>query len=220
MAPPVEPPRRARLGTVAVILAVTLAGCRGGGSSADRERVEAVSMRAEDLTPEWRPSPPDTSVETEGDASRFAQCLGRPEPKTVRTATVASPRFEVADRSRASSTVQTVKKADIADDDFAALEGNRAVGCLRQRLQAQLDRESTPGNAPQRIVVQRRPGPDVGGRTSAFRAVVTYPSGDAFLDVVNVQKDELELTATFFNRSGPLPDDFERSVVARMVARA
>jgi hypothetical protein len=220
VAPPVEPLRRARLGAVALILAVALSACRGGDSSADRERVEAASMRAEDLTPEWRPSPPDTSVEAEGDASRFAQCLGRPEPKTVRTATMASPRFEVPDRSRASSTAQTVKKASIANEDFAALEGNRAVGCLRQRLQAELDRQSTPGNAPQRIVVQRRPPLSVEARTAVFRAVVTYPSGDAFLDVVNVQKDELELTATFFNRSSPLPDDFQRSVVARIVARA
>ncbi|HEV3400191.1 MAG TPA: hypothetical protein VG078_00065, partial [Acidimicrobiales bacterium] len=144
MAPPVEPLRRARLGTAAVALAaILLGGCTGDDASADRERVEAVTMRAEDLTPEWRPSPPDTSMESEGDASRFAQCLGRPEPKTVRTATLASPRFEVADRSRASSTVQTVKSADIAEDDFAALEGSRATGCLRQRLQAVFDREST-----------------------------------------------------------------------------
>jgi hypothetical protein len=176
-------------------------------------------MRAEDLTPEWRAGAPDTSFESEGDASRFAQCLGRPEPKTVRTATIASPRFELGD-SRASSTVQTVEKVSIATDDFAALEGNRAVGCLRQRLQAQLDRQATPGNAPQRIVVQRLPGLDVGQRTAAFRAVVTYPSGDAYLDVVNVQKDKLELSATFFNRSAPFPADFERSVVAKMLSRA
>lgn len=204
--------------TVAAALAVALLGC-SDDSAADRKRVEAVSMRAEDLAPEWRPTPPDTSVETEGDASRFAQCLGRPEPKTVRTATVASPRFEVGDQSRASSLVQTVKEASVATADFAALDGNRAVGCLRQRLQAQLDRQSTPGNAPRRIVVQRLPGLDVGARVAAFRAVVTYPGGDAFLDVVNVQKGDLELSATFFNRSSPLPADFERSVVARMLAR-
>jgi hypothetical protein len=221
VAPPVEPLRRARLGTAAVAFAAILVGgCTGDGASADRERVEAVTMRAEDLTPEWRPSPPDTSMESEGDASRFAQCLGRPEPKTVRTATLASPRFEVTDRSRASSTVQTVKSADIAEDDFAALDGSRATGCLRQRLQAVLDRESTPGNAPQRIVVERLPGIDVGARAAAFRAVVTYPSGEAYLDVVNVQKDELEVTATFFNRENPLPADFERTVVTRMLARA
>jgi hypothetical protein len=97
----------------------------------------------------------------------------------------------VADRSRASSTVQTVKSADIAEDDFAALDGNRATGCLRQRLQAVFDRESTPGNAPQRIVVERLPGIDVDARPAGFRAVVTTPSGDAYLDVVNVQKEEL-----------------------------
>ncbi len=220
MAPPVEPLRRTRLGTAVVALAAILAGCTGDDSSDDRERVEAVTMRAEDLTPEWRPSPPDTSVESEGDASRFAQCLGRPEPKTLRTATLNSPRFEVADRSRASSTVQTVKSADVAEDDFAALGGNRATGCLRQRLQAVFDRESTPGNAPQRIAVERLPGIDIGARTAAFRAVVTYPSGDAYLDVVNVQKDELEVSATFFNRGAPFPADFERTVVNRMLARA
>jgi hypothetical protein len=220
--PPVEPPCRARPGPVVVLLALVLAaaGCTGGDSSADRERVQAATMRAEDLTPEWRAGPPDTSFESEGDASRFAQCLGRPEPKTVRTATMASPTFQLGDASRASSTVQTVKRVSIATDDFAALEGNRAVGCLRQRLQAQLDRQSTPGNAPQRIVVQRLPGIDVGQRTAAFRAVVTYPSGDAYLDVVNVQDDKLELSATFFNRSTPFPADFERSVVAKMLARA
>ncbi|HEX2274939.1 MAG TPA: hypothetical protein VHG90_13785 [Acidimicrobiales bacterium] len=219
MAPPVDPSRRARRGTLAVVLAATLLGCTGDGAAADRERVEAATMRAEDLTPEWRASPPDTSVESEGDASRFAQCLGRPEPKTVRTATMASPRFELGDGSRASSTAQTVKEVAIATDDFAALDGNRAPGCLRQRLQAELDRQSTPGNAPQRIVVQRLTGLDVGPRTAAFRAVITYPSGDAYLDVVNVQKDKLELQATFFNRVSPFPPDFERSVVAKMLAR-
>jgi hypothetical protein len=35
-----------------------------------------------------------------------------------------------------------------------------------------------------------------------------------------VQKDKLELTATFFNRGSPFPPEFERSVVAKMLARA
>ena len=180
-------------------------------------------MRVDDLPPEWRPSPPDppdASVETEGDNSRFAQCVGRPEPKVVRTATMASPRFRIDDRSRASSAVQTVKTVTIANDDFAALEGNRAVGCLRQRLQAQLDRESTPGNAPERFTVERLPGLAVGDRTVAFRAVVSYRGSTAYLDVVNVQKDKVEVAATFFNRDSPFPAEFEQSVVAKMVDRA
>ena len=220
MAPPVDPTRRFRLVTLALAFALALSGCTGDGSSADEERVAAVNMRAEDLPPEWQPSPPDTSFQSEGDASRFAQCVGRPEPKVVRTATAASPRFHIDDRSRASATVQTVRTVAVADEDFAALEGNRAVGCLRQRLQAQLDRESTPGNAPQRIVVERLPALEVGERTAAFRAVVTYPSGPAYLDVVNVKQDKLEVSATFFNRATPFPADFERSVVAKMLARA
>ncbi len=220
MAPPVDPTRRSRLAILALVVALALSGCSGDDASADEERVAAVNMRAEDLPPEWRPSPPDTSFESEGDASRFAQCVGRPEPKVVRTATVASPRFHLDDRSWASATTQTVRTPAIAADDFAALAGNRAVGCLRQRLQAQLDRESTPGNAPERIVVERLPALDLGDRTAAFRAVVTYPSGPAYLDVINVQKDKLEVSATFFNRSVPFPPDFERDVVARMLARA
>ena len=203
-------------------IALVVAGCTGGGA-ADEARVEAVSMRVEDLPPEWRPSPPgppDTSVETEGDNSRFAQCVGRPEPKTVRTATVASPRYRIEDRSWASSAVQTVKTVAIANDDFAALEGNRAVGCLRQRLQAQLDRESTPGNAPERFTVERLPGIAVGDRTVAFRAVIHYRGSTAYLDVINVQKDKVELSASFFNRGEPFPAEFERSVLAKMVDRA
>lgn len=206
---------------MALALALMGGACMGkSGAEKDEARVKAATMRLDDLAPGWVPAPPDTSTEKEGDRSRFAQCVGRPEPKTVRTAMVASPQFHVEERSRASSDIQTVRTAAIAADDFAALEGTRAVGCLRQRLGAQLDRESTAGNAPQRFAVERLPGLNLGDRTVAFRAVITYRTHTEYLDLVNVRKDRLEIAASFLNRDAPLPAELELSVLAKMLERA
>ena len=206
---------------VAGVVAVALLGA-ACTSDADRGKaeVEAATLRIEDLPPGWVASPPDTAVENEGDASRFAQCVGRPEPKTVRTATEVSPQFHVEERSRASSTVQTVRNLDIVRDDFAALDGDRAVGCLRQRLRAQLDRQSTPGSAPRDVTVARLPGLAAGEGTVSFRATITYPTSTAYLDLVNVRMGKLEMSVAFFNQGEPFSADVERSVLTRMVDRA
>jgi hypothetical protein len=226
--------RGGRLLTGAAALALLVGACSGGGgggkaggpehSKADQAKVDAISLRMSDLPPEWASSPPTDPVAEEGDDSRYAECVGRPDPKTVRTATVASPQFHVDERLRAASTVRALPTAVTAKEDFDAQEGARGLPCMRQRVQGQIDRQSRGGSAPASFTVERLPGLSFGDRTVGFRATLVYPPGQGVakghLDFVNVLRDRIEISATFFSAPDPFPPDLERDVVAKMVARA
>lgn len=227
---------RARGLVAALALAVAAVACTGGGSASkdktgtfpstaktsasDDALVKKVVLRIEDLPPEWAALPPADPVGQEGDNSRYAECVGRPDPKTIRTATVDSQQFHVEERMRAVVTVETMPDVATATDDFAAQEGDRGLPCLRQRYQNQIDRQTDAGK-PRSFTIERLPPPTYGDKTLAFRLVLTY-AGDApngFLDVVNVRKGRFELSFAFLNAQQPFPADLERDAVTKVVAR-
>ncbi|MFN2608822.1 MAG: hypothetical protein ABR511_13190 [Acidimicrobiales bacterium] len=227
------------MAAVVVASAAVVAGaaCRGGGgstggaagthrSAGDQAKVAAVNLKLADLPPEWASSPPADPVGEEGDTSRYAECVGRPDPKTVRTATADSPQFHVEERMRAASTVQAMPTAAAANGDFTAGQGDRGLPCTRQRVQNLLDRQSSAGTAPSSFTIDRMAGASYGDQTVAYRVVFSYPTvrGAAahkgYLDLVNVRKGRLELSFAFLNDSQPFPADLERNAVRTVVGRA
>jgi len=190
-------------------------------SASDDAVVKRVVLRLDDLPPEWAASPPADPVGQEGDNSRYAECVGRPDPKTIRTATVDSPQFHVEERSRAVATVESMPDDRTAIDDFAAQAGPRGLPCLRERYRNQIDRQ-IDANKPESFTIDPLPTPTYGDTTQAFRIVLTYPGSlpKGHLDVVNVRKGRLEISFALLNAQQPFPADLERDVITKVVARA
>lgn len=199
-------------------------GACGGGGAAARSKARAANLQATDFPPGWTSAPRPDPVADEGDASRFSECLGRPDAKQVRSATAASPNFILDDSSQAHSSAQVMRSTKTVSGDMAALAGDRAPGCLRQRLGTDLQRDPSSAKKVLTIGVQRRPGPGVGSAGTAFRATVSEKAGkDSTVRVVEVaivSKGNVEIWTTFANRADPFSADLERTLLTRVVGRA
>ncbi len=186
--------------------------------------MKEATVERPDLPAEWAQSPAPDVVGTAGDDSRYGECLGRPDPKTVRTATKASDVFRLGDGMIVSSTARTLPKETDARADFVALRGDRGPLCLRQRLKNELDRRRPPGGVPSNVTVERLPGLEFGDETVAFRATLDYPAVDGspkmtYVDVVNVRKGTLELALTLSSTQQPFPSDLQRGLLTKVVGR-
>jgi len=222
--------RSSRRSLVAVAVAAVAAtgllfGACSSGNGAAKVAVKKATIELTDLPPGWSPSPAPDSVGTEGDDSRYGECLGRPDPKTVRTASQVSDEFRHGDGMRITSRTQTMRNVAAAKADLAAQRGDRGPLCLRQRLRNQVDRSAVGGDAPESVTVDRLPGLDIGDETVAFRATLNYPAGDAgpmttYVDFVTARKGKLEVAMTFSSAQQPFPTDLERDVLNRVVGRS
>ncbi len=217
---------RNRQAAVAALAAVglLLGACSGGGDSAAKTAARKATVERTDLPPDWTQGPAPDLVGSEGDDSRFAMCVGRPDPKTVRKADVQSDEFRSGDTLQVTSTVRAMPDDASARADLAALRGDRAGPCLRVRLTGAIDRQSAGGKAPASVTVDRLPGLDVGDEAVAFRAKLTTPAGDGdpkttYVDVVQVRKGKLEIALTLTSAGQPFPADLQRDLLNRIGAR-
>jgi len=215
--------RRIAVATFAVV-GLLLGACSSGDNSAAKAAAKKATVAPADLPPEWTQGPAPDPVGSEGDDSRFAACVGRPDPKTVRKADSRSAEFRLGDTLQITSTVQAMPDEAAARADLAAQRGNRGVPCLRLRLTNALDRNSAAGKAPASVTVEGLPGLDVGDEAVAFRAKLTYPAGDGdpkttYVDIVEVRKGKLEVALTLTSAGQPFPADLERDLLTRIVSR-
>lgn len=207
----------------AALLALALGACSSGDGS--EKLVKEVNLTQADLGPEWTEAPRPDTVGEDGDDSRFAACMGRPDPKTERTADADSPEFRLDDRLRVMSSVQTMPSEGVAVADLAAAEGDRGLLCMRQRISGQLNRTAAAGEAPERFTVDRVTDLDVGDDTAAFRAELIFPPENGsprtgYLDVVLVRSGKVEVAMTLFSAAEPFPADVERELLNKVVSRA
>jgi len=210
---------------VTVAIVGLLVGACSNGHAAEKALVKKVSLEASDLPPGWQRSPTPDAVGAQGDESRYAECLGRPDPKTVRTASISSDEFRLGDEMLVASTVRTMPNEAAAKADSAAEAGDRAVACLRVRFRNELGRRSAAGAAPGAVSVARLPGVDFGDATAAFRVTYTYPPANGVtkttsVDVVHVRKGKVEINLTLLGDRQPFPADLERDLLTKVVGRA
>jgi len=220
--------RSSRHGRTAVatlaIVGLLLGACSGEGNSAAKAAAKRATVAPTDLPPEWTRGAAPDPVGSEGDDSRFAACVGRPDPKTVRKADSRSEEFRLGDTLQITSTVQAMPDEAAARADLAAQRGDRGAPCLRLRLTGAIDRQSGGGKAPASITVEALPGLDVGDEAVAFRAKLTYPVGDGdpkttYVDLVQVRKGKLEVALTLTSAGQPFPAELERNLLTRIVGR-
>ncbi|MGI9022814.1 MAG: hypothetical protein ACR2HV_06215 [Acidimicrobiales bacterium] len=219
-----SPSRFLAAAAASFIVVVALGACRDDNAP-NKALVKAVNLTRADVPPEWAESPRRDPVGEDGDDSRYAACVGRPDPKNERTADADSVEYHLEDRLRAMSSAQTQPSVEEAVADLAAQRADRGLSCLRQRFKGQLNRNSTGGDAPESFTVQRIPDVGVGDESVAFRAELVYPSKNgnqpkAYIDVVTVRTGRAETVFTLFSAGQPFPADLARDLMTKVVARA
>ena len=212
-----------------LVLLVSCSGGSGGPAQPgppgdDAGRARSVNLRLADFPPEWRAEPDVADPAEEAADRQFAACIGRPDPPTIRTAIAHSDDFRVEDQPRASSVVQLMNDAEVARADFEALRTDTAVGCMRQRLEAQLNRQIGPLGPPEAVTVDRIQVPPRGDASTGFRLSATYrPQGEPIaltVDFVAVRQGRVEISAAFLGLRRPFPSTLQESLLSTMAARA
>ncbi len=226
-----------RRALVALLLVLTACGGGGGDDSAEDDPITSttgnrddatyvadVNLRLSDFPTEWEstPVPAATSEATEAGARALAECMGRPPPEELRSAIAYSDDFSAQDTRRASSSVQLVHTADLAEADFAALRSDQALGCHKAQIDAEFARQLPPEASPQ-TAIERLELPQFAEETVAFRITATTLERGAqvrrIIDLVFVRKGRAEAAANFLNVGTPFPAELQRTLLQRMVSR-
>ena len=198
----------------------------GGPGTGDQAVVARANLVISDFPTEWKstPLPADAAAINAQNDRDFADCMGRPRPEEIRTATADSLDFSAADTRRASSSVQTVKTVDIAKDDFVALRSDRGSSCLKTQMDKEFARQLPVSGAQTKTVIEKVDLPQFGDETVAYRVtatgVVDAQQVITVIDLVFVRKDRAQLSGAFINRTLPFPQDLEKTLLQRMVGRA
>ncbi|MFN2502886.1 MAG: hypothetical protein ABR540_01395 [Acidimicrobiales bacterium] len=213
-------------------LSLVLPACGGGGddsgsssTDADEETAQAANWRLSDFPPGWERDPAALRRPDSPDDLRFSACMGRPPAAELRTAIADSDNFSTGEFTRANSSAQVMRTEAIAREDLAVLLTEKALPCLRDRLQAELRGQTPPGGPPfELLTLERSEFPHVGDDTVSFRMTVAAPAVAAgatlVVDQVFVRKGRVEISTAFVHREQPLPGDLEESLVRKLVERA
>lgn len=228
--------RRRRGALLAGTVLVVAVGCGGGddeggaepaerATSSDEETVQAANLRLTDFPPGWERSPAAVRRPDSPEDVRFSECMGRPPSRENRTALADSDDFSTGRFTRANSSAQAVRTEEIAREDFAALRTERALPCLRERLDAQLASQQPAGGPPfQQQSLTRLDIPNVADETVAFRVTVSAPSVEPgatlYIDQVFVRKGRVELSTSFVELDGPFSAELAQSLLGKVAARA
>jgi hypothetical protein len=231
--------RRLTLVVTGLLLTVPLA-CGGGGddnnggaapgtpepgNASDDEIARAANLRLTDFPPGWQRSPAAVRRPDSPEDVRFTECMGRPPSRENRTALADSDNFSTGRFTRANSSVQVVRTEDIAREDLAALRTDRALPCLRERVEAQLAAQQPSGAPPfQQQSLNRLDVANVADETVAFRVTVSAPSVEPgatlTIDQIFVRKGRVELNTSFIELDGAFSTDLAQTLVQKMAARA
>lgn len=226
--------RLARLTLAVAVLASVATGCGGGGGDGepaiqtsppgDQAIADRANLVITDFPPEWHSTPlaPGTQAATLANERAFAQCMGRPPPDEDRTAVAYSPDFSSTETRRVASSAQTARTVEVAQADFEAQRGDRALGCHKAQIDGEFQRQ-LPNSTPQ-TAIERLTLPVFGDETIAFRVDVTSMAQGGqvrtILDLVFMRKGRTEVAVNFIERNAPFPQELQRSLLLRAVSRA
>lgn len=220
----------------AAALALVLAACGGGGGgggedvldggngvlTADEELAVAVNLVLTDFPQGggWSRQPAPIDVVGDEDDRRFAACMGRPPADELRSALADSDAFSTSSGTQASSSVQVMREEAAATADFQALAGDRAVGCIQERLDTQFERDL--GRRPDpaaRTTSRTTVPPSLADDAAGFRYVVEAASR-LVVDNYFVRVGRAEIALGVVSRGGPVDTALVAALLERMVTRA
>jgi len=129
--------------------------------------------------------------------------------------------------AQVGSEVAFFKTVALARQDFGTVNNQRLLGCIRSALidllRAVLAKQGVRGATINSVNLGRTPVARYGDQSAALRLTVSVSvAGQTlhfFQDIVGIQKNRAEITASFFNIGSPLPAALESTLVARLAAR-
>ena len=223
---------RRAVGALVVSALVTAACSSGGGGSASNSlgtdptlvaKAQATTLQTADFAAgfEAQPDEPGQGLSIDLVWKELLQCLGvkRPAPTGLGT----SPTFLRGLATQGRSTVEyTSEKA--AATLATALAGPKAPACLNKVFAADLDRSKPEGATPGPVTVTPRDIAPAGQKTMAWRINASVNLAELvvplFQDFIVIFNGGTVVRMYFLNPGSEFPQDLERSLLDKVVARA
>jgi hypothetical protein len=191
--------------------------------TADTAKAHQINLQLSDFPAGWTSTPadPQSAQDPAGDAT--AKCLGAPPPSQADTVDVDSDDFHNGEVADVSSNVGFARTADLARQELAAYK-NLDTSCLTQSIQESVAADAG-GSAVSGISVTPTSAPSGGDGGFGYHVSATIsaqgrqvPLSVDFL-MIFVGRAGIELTSVSIG-SQTVPDQLQRSLLAKMVARA
>ena len=218
---------------VVAVLVLTLVGCGGGGRGVDEDavgpvpatgkegdtaRARTLVMQQADMPAGWRGAAHTETPLEKTRAKELAQCLGRPDPESARSARVYGPDLSMG-QMQVSSSATVLNSADDAKADLAAVRGPKYGDCVVTAFRVDLQRQA-PEARVERVASEPLPVESFGDGSVGIRLTADLVYADRtdhlFADLVYISKDRSTVSATFFSFHQPFPASLEQSLVSRM----
>ena len=225
-----------------VILMVVLAACSGGRqstrseptslnpprtatvqvspSAADRRAAERAILKLADVGPGFVQTQYQPTVQSERDEAALNRCIGRPSATAHQTAVVYSMQFSKGDSEKIFASITFVDTNTTAQEDVAALQGERGQACAKQSF---LQQVVEAGDTATATIEPLIPSPTGGAVSANYRILAQVSAGPDTLpfiiDIVQVIKGRAEISASFQDVNQSVAASFERRVMTAMLER-
>ena len=227
-----------RAASAAVLLVFAIA-CSGGTPTArstppattssptktEKERAQAIVLTSADLPAGWSGTPHADDPASKQFDRRIQACEGI--SPSASTTDVFGDEFDM-NQASIGSEVQFFTSAAVARADVESVNNSRIFSCVRSvlvdELKAALAKEGAQGAQVSRVSLVRMAIPRYADESAAIRLTATVTASNQslrfFLDSLVARKGRIEAQASFFNIGGAFPTALERSLLAKMAARA
>jgi hypothetical protein len=185
-------------------------------TKADMARARAVSLRLADFGAGWKQGPPSKKDESNPRCSTY----NPDQSDLIETGTYDSPDFSRADGTSVSSSTGVFKTATMAKTGYARVVVPQLPHCFAEIFKKGFVK---PDSATIFFA-----GPlgfaSYGDRTNAYRIKASVTAQGAkfpvVVDVVLFNRGRLDVAVIFVGIAQPLPAALEKSIVAKVAARA
>jgi hypothetical protein len=190
----------------------------------DATRGKSIVLTDADFPAGWTGTPHKQDASDRAFERRISACSGMTDSKG-QTADDFGRDYGL-NQAQVGSEVAFFKTAALARQDFGTVNNKRLLGCVRSALVDLLTAALTkqaPGATITKVSLGRTPVARYGDQSAALRLTVTVSVAgqrlNFYQDIVGIQKNRAEVTASFFNIGAPLPAALERSLLVKLAAR-
>lgn len=190
----------------------------------DAVRGKSMVLTDADFPAGWMGTPHTQDASDRAFERRISACSGLADSKG-QTADDFGRDYGL-NQAQVGSEVAFFKTVTLARQDFGTINNKRLLGCVRSALielvsaalAAQL-----PGARITKVTLGRTPVARYGDQSAALRLTLAVSAAGQTLhfyqDIVGIQKNRAEITASFFNIGGVFPPALERTLLVKLAAR-
>ncbi len=217
-----------------VVVGVMAAACGGGGASSGPGRpgtdqaliakAQAATLQPADFTPGFaaQPEEPGQGLSIERVWQELTACLGV-KVKGAPAGVATSPTYLRGLATQGRSTVEYTTEPNAAAL-ATALAGPKAQACFTRVFAADVDRSKPEGAKPGPVTVTTRQVPPAGDKIMAWRINASVNLDELvvplFQDFLVIFNKGTVIRMFFLNPGAEFPQDLERSLLDKVVARA